>query len=148
MSIIKRCELDMIGFDVGNDPAKQGQMSLRWRKLTYEGGKLVATGYHRLEIDADTELETSLQALYSHLEQMGYEPPPASDRSYIDAVTNLAWTPEVKAAVAADRKQKREAAEADAARETEALAAEAKARQEQFDAAVAAAVARLAKNKP
>jgi hypothetical protein len=148
VSIIKRCELDMIGFDVGNDPAKQGQMSLRWRKLTYDNGELVASSYHRLEIDADTELDTALEAIYSHLEQMGYEQPPASDRSYIDAVTTLAWTPEVKAAVAADRKQKREAAEAEAAREAEALAAEAKARQEQFDAAVAASVARLAKNKP
>jgi hypothetical protein len=148
MAVVKRCELDMIGFDVGIDPAMQGQMSLRWRKLTYDNGELVASSYHRALIDVDTDLDTALEAISSHLEQMGYEPPPASDRSYIDAVTSLAWTPEVKAAVAADRKQKREAAEAEAAREAEALAAEAKARQDQFDAAVAASIAKLGKNKP
>jgi hypothetical protein len=148
MGMVQRAELDMIGFDVGNDPAKQGRIALRWRKLTYVDDVLKATDYHRTFIDADTDVHGTLELIGDDLEREGFARPPATDVPYIDAVTSLAWTPEVKAAVAADRKQKREAAEAEAAREDEALAAEAKARQDQFDAAVAAAVARLGKNKP
>jgi hypothetical protein len=139
MGMVQRAELDMIGFDVGNDPAKQGRIALRWRKLTYVDDVLKATDYHRTFIDADTDVHGTLELIGDDLEREGFARPPATDVPYIDAVTSLAWT---------DRKQKREAAEAEAAREAEALAAEAKARQDQFDAAVAAAVARLGKNKP
>jgi hypothetical protein len=146
--IEQRSELDCIGFNVGNEPSQQGRIQLRYRKMTYIDGQLRATDYHRVSIDADTDLDATLDLVASDIEAQGFAAPPISDRPYIDAVTSLAWTPEVKAAVAADRELKREAAEADAAREAEALATDAKARQEQFDAAVAASVARLAKNKP
>jgi hypothetical protein len=166
MTVLKRAELDMIGFNVSNDPAKQGVIALRWRKLTYVDGVLAATDYHRSEVDVDTDLDATLGAVADDIEGQGYTRPPSTDRAYIDASTNLAWTPEVRAAVAADRAAKRAAEEKrqteQAARDAEAAAkreeerkqhqanvkaeqeAAAKANQALIDAAVAKALGKAA----
>jgi hypothetical protein len=107
MSITRRAELDMIGFDVSNDPAKQGQIALRWRKMIYDGDELLAADYHRTLIDADTDVDALIEAVNTDLERQGYGKTPAADRPYIDAATRLAWTDEVKAAVAVDRLARR-----------------------------------------
>lgn len=145
MTITKRAELDMIGFDVGNDPVKQGQVSLRWRKMTYDGEKLAATEYHRMLIDADADLDASLEAVAADLERQGFGRPPDADRPYIDAAINLAWTPEVKAAVAADREQRRQEEEAAAAAAKSEHDAAVIAEQKRFDDAVASAINRVSK---
>lgn len=136
-NVIKRVELDMIGFDVGNDPVKQGQLALRWRKLIYDDDVLVATEYHRALIDVDTDLDATFDMVAQDLERQGFGRPPETDRGYIDDATNRAWTPEVRAAVAVDRKEKAEreaAAQADRARqEQEAANAKKAAEAEMFD---------------
>jgi hypothetical protein len=125
----KRAELEMIGFDVGNDPVKNGQIALRWKKLTYdENGVLLAADYHRTVIDVDTDLDATLGAVYDDLERQGFGRPPATDRGYIDDATKRAWTPEVRSAVALDRIAKAER-EATAKAEREAAEAAVKAKQ-------------------
>src|SRR5687767_11300973 len=101
----KRVELDLIGFDVSNDPTKQGQLSIRYRKLTYDDdGNLLASEYHRTGLDVDSDVDATLEMVAQDLERQGFGRPPETDRGYIDDATNRAWTPQVKAAVAADRK--------------------------------------------
>lgn len=137
--IVKRVELDNIGFDVGNDPVKQGQIALRWRKLIFVDDVLVASEPHRVgePIDVDTDVDDLLERVALDLERQGFGRPPETDRGYIDDAINRAWTPEVRAAVAADRQAKaaREAA-AQAERDKQQRDAEAKkaeAEAEMFD---------------
>lgn len=146
MTITRRAELDMIGFDVGNDPVTQGQIDLRWRKLTYDGDRLIATGYHRALVDVDTDLDALLEAVALDLEGQGYDRPPATDRAYIDANANLAWSPEVRAAVTADRERRRQDDEAEGATAEAERRAAADAEQQRVDAAVDKAMDRMARN--
>ena len=141
MSITKRAEIDLIGFDVGNDPVGQGRMEIRWRKMIYEGDRLLATDYHRAAIDVDTDLDATLEAVAQDIEQQGYTRPPQSDRGYIDDMCKRAWTPEVRAAVAADRAEKRRRAQ----EEETAIAAENKRLQEEREAKEAERTAKAAK---
>lgn len=123
----------MIGFDVSDDPARQGQISLRWRKLGYdENGALVETAYHRAVIDADTDLDAVLEAVGADLEAQGYGRPPQSDRSYIAAVAQLAHTPEVRAAVAEKRRAEKEEFDRQDAERKAREAEDAKAREAAF----------------
>lgn len=98
MEVTKRVELDMIGFDVGNDPSKQGEIALRWRKMIYAGNDLLATEYHRSNLNPLSDVSATLEAVYDDLEAQGYGRPPDTDMPYINAVTSLAWTDEVVAA--------------------------------------------------
>lgn len=125
-TILQRAELDCIGFDVSNNPVTQGRMELRWRKLTYLDGQLVATDYHRATVDVDTDIDATIEMIDADLERQGFGRMPKSDPDYIKRNAELAWTPEVRAAVAADRlaQAEREAAER-AADETAAAQREA-----------------------
>ena len=134
MILIKRVELDNIGFDVGTDPVKQGQIALRWRKMTIIDGKVEATEPHRDLIDVDTDLNARLEEVYADLERQGFGRPPDTDRGYIDDATKRAWTPEVRAAVKADRKAKAEREEAERA-ENEKQAKKANEEQQAADEA-------------
>ena len=124
MSIVRRAELDLVGFDVGNDLVTRGHIALRWRKLTYFDDKLISSEYHRANIDVDTDISATLAAINADLVQKGFLPMPASDEDYVRVNADLAWTPEVRAAVKADRDAKKASAEA-AAEQAEQARAEA-----------------------
>ena len=139
----KRVELDNIGFNVGLDPVRQGIIELRYRKLTEDDdGKVIATEPHRATIDVDTNLDEYLEQVAADLERQGYGRPPETDRGYIDDVCNRAWTPEVRAAVKADREERaRKVAEIEKAQKEQAELMVKQAEQ-QFDNQVAASMAR------
>jgi hypothetical protein len=135
--IVKRVELDNIGFDVGNDPSTKGQIALRWRKLTYVDGKLEASEPHRTMIDADMtedQVTAHLETVAKDLENQGFGRPPPNNKNYIDAVKNLAWTPEIKAATKKAKEEQFAKLEAQAEAQRASKAAEDEARQKAEEA--------------
>lgn len=130
--IIRRAELDMVGFDVGDDPVKQGQVALRWRKLTYVDGQLIGTEHHRVVVDVDTNLDTVIGDIEDHLVAMGYDRPPAADLPLIKSITTSIWTDEIRAAVATDRQVKQEQAEEEARQNATLIAAAEAAKVDDF----------------
>lgn len=140
MTITRRAELDMVGFDVGNDVSRQGTIALRWRKMTYDGDVLVSTEPHRANIEPGDDIDAIVSQINANLTGMGFEPTDG-DTDWIKYVAAKCWTPEIVTATAA-RKQA-EAAEEAAKTEAQLRAEEAaaKAAEDAFNAKVAAAVA-------
>jgi hypothetical protein len=98
-------------------------------KLTYDGDELKASEYHRTTVDTGDDILATIDAVNRNLDSQGFGFTPSTDAAYIEMAAKLAWTPEVRAAVAADRKAKAER-EAQAAAEQAVRAAEEQARKD------------------
>lgn len=130
MAVIRRAELDMIGFDVSNNPESQGTLAIRWAKLTYDDDRLLARENHRVVLNAGDDIDAAMASVDADLVSQGFSAMPSTDIELVKAQAALIWTPEIVAAVAAKR-------EADAA-EQAALAASAQQYADQQAAEVAA----------
>lgn len=120
MTIIKYTELDVVGYNVGLDPARQGTLELRWKKLTYDdtvsASEPAAMSFHRTILEPDSDVEATLAANKADMERQGFpwnQASEALDREIIAFNVEKVWTPEVKAAHAemraAERKRQEEA---------------------------------------
>jgi hypothetical protein len=104
--ILQRSELDMTGYNVGEDVAMQGQIALRWRKLTYADGALIATEYHRAMIEPLMDIDGFLDGVEADLAAQGWpwaENVIALDRQIIATLASMIWTESVVAAFEARR---------------------------------------------
>jgi hypothetical protein len=104
--ILQRSELDMTGYNVGEDVAMQGQIALRWRKLTYANGTLIATEYHRAMIEPLMDIDGFLDGVEADLAAQGWpwaENVISLDRQIISTLANMIWTENVVAAFEARR---------------------------------------------
>lgn len=130
----KRAELDTIGFDVGTDPVRQGVIELRWRLMSWDDRKQAwnKDDYLRAVIDADADIALTFKSIQEYVIGLGYDAPPDEDGDYIKMNADRAWTPRVRAAVAADRaEKKRLEEEGRATREAEEQEAKAKRKTEE-----------------
>lgn len=139
MTVIRRAEIDLIGFDVGANPESQGTLAIRWAKLTYDDDRLIARENHRAMLNAGDDIDAAMAAVDADLIGQGFAAMPAGDVDLVKAQAGVIWTPEIVAAVAAKRAA--DAAEqqawAAAAQEyADKQAADAAAAQEQLIAAV------------
>lgn len=69
---LERAEIDSVGYDVGNDLAKSGDLAVRWKKLTYRNGDLMSTGYHRTVLTPLTDIDATMDAVRVDLEKQGF----------------------------------------------------------------------------
>lgn len=109
MAIIRRAELDMVGFNVGNDVSRQGAIALRWRKMTYDGETLISTEPHRANIEPGDDIDAIVAQINANLSAMGFEPTDG-DTGWIKYVAEKCWTPEIIAATAARKAEESAAA--------------------------------------
>jgi len=99
--LIKRAEIDMIGFNVGDDPAHQGDFEIRWRKMVWLDGELLKTEYHRTRITPACDVAATLEMVDADLTAQGYGRMPDGDIELVKAQVDRYWTPAVLAASAA-----------------------------------------------
>lgn len=104
MAITQRAEIDCIGYDVGNDPAKQGTLSIRWAKLTFNGDTVIARENHRTTLNPGDDIDAVMAAVNADLTAQGFGAMPATDIDLIKAQTAHVWTPDVVAAYRAAQK--------------------------------------------
>jgi hypothetical protein len=99
--VTQRSELDMTGYNVGEDIAQQGELALRWRKMLYVSGKLKVTEYHRRVLNPGDDVAAVLADVEADLYQQGY-PWDARvinlDKGIIGTLVEKIWTPEIVAA--------------------------------------------------
>lgn len=112
-----RAELDMIAFDVGTDPVRQGILEIRWRLMSWVESRQAwnKDDFVRVVIDADVDIDRTFDEVEAMIAGLGYERPPADDREYLRDSAKRAWNPAVRAAVAKDRAEKAEQAQREAA---------------------------------
>lgn len=141
-TVTKRAEIDSVGYDVGEDLAQYGNLSIRWAKLTHVDGVLVSRENHRAFLETGADPAAMIAAVNRDLESMGFGTMPAVDTTLVNAATSILWTPDVLKA-ASDKEAARQAAEAaDAEQMAKAIQEQEDAKAAAFDEAVAAAVAR------
>lgn len=97
---IHRSEIDMTGFDVSRDPARQGTIELRWRKIEIsDSGAEQNAGYHRMTISSEMDVDFMFDAVKTDLARQGYPWDVfESDCEFFTLLTNFIWTPEIVAA--------------------------------------------------
>lgn len=142
MTVTRRAEIDLIGFDVGNEAACQGQMAIRWAKLTYDSGRLLARESHRVLLAPGDDIDSVMGMVNTDLAGQGFGSMPLSDIDLVKIQAAAVWTPEIVAAAAAKRAAdvaEQSAAAAAMQEREDAQAAEAADAQEQM---IAAAIAR------
>jgi len=103
MTITKRAEVDMVGYDVGAEISMQGNLQVRFSLLTYDDGALLGRQYHRVNLTPGMDVDAVMALVDADLQRMGYGTMPASDVVLVKAQTTLIWTPEVVAAWSARR---------------------------------------------
>lgn len=104
MTISKRAEVDMVGYDVGNDIALRGNLQVRFALLTYEDDVLLNRQAHRVSLSPGLDIEAVMALVDVDLERKGFGVMPASDVDLVKSQAALIWTPEVVAAWTAHQK--------------------------------------------
>lgn len=102
-TITKRAEIDMTGYNVGNDPVTQGQIEVRWAKLTYLDDRLVSRESHRDVVWPETNLDARMAEVRDHLasggEGLGFVWDSfAADLALLKTLADQIWTPQIVAA--------------------------------------------------
>lgn len=72
-NIQMRAEIDLIGYNVGQETADLGNLAIRWRKVVWLNGAVVATEPHRVELTPLADVDETLAQCHAHIELMGYE---------------------------------------------------------------------------
>jgi hypothetical protein len=99
-NITFRAEIDLTGFDVSDDPARQGNIEIRWRLLMLvDGVAQDNVKLHRDLISSEVDLEARFILQRAHLAERGYNWDSYDmDLALLQGITNLIWTPTVKQA--------------------------------------------------
>lgn len=98
VTIIQRAEIDLIGFNVGNDVSLQGQIAIRIAKLTYIDDRLIQNESDRVVVNPGDDIDATFATKNAMLENIGFSGIPASDVALVKLQTTAIWTPEIIAA--------------------------------------------------
>lgn len=108
----KIARLDMIGFDVSDDPSQNGNIAVRFRKLILDDdGRALTSEYHRAAFEpmSNEARDDLIERVQQDLERQGFERCPQWGIDQIKRQTTDLWTPEVRAAHARRREAQQRA---------------------------------------
>lgn len=98
-TVTQRAEIDLTGYNVSSDPATQGEIALRWAKLTYIDTRLISRENHRDVIWPETDIDARMAEVDAHLTELGFTwDTKAEDIVLVKSLAQQIWTPEVVAA--------------------------------------------------
>lgn len=153
MSIIKTAEIDVISFNVTGEIADQGNIQIKWAKLTYDdtkprSGTNPIREVHTATVTPGEDLAAVIAGNNKSLADQGFGEMPSMDHDIVNFLSATVVTPEIKGAFGERKAEQKAVADAEQARREKeeadklaSLAAEAKASEDARKAEIAEAVA-------